>query len=349
MLLIKLKMIFKINLFFIISFLFMSCTQENKKDISKIAVEVTLLRFDKDLAQINPNELPLKLPLLKKKYGVFYDDYFEKILNLGSTQDTSYYHLVREVLNGRPFQDLQHETDSIYPTLENLKPQFVEAFKRIKYEYPKWKAPKLIAYISGFQVQTPIGSGYVGIGLDMFLGPKSKFYPALVESVPHYISRRFTTENIVPRVVEVISREELFPESDKDKNLLAKMIYHGKVLYLMKELLPNTADSTLIGYSEEQLNWAQQFESDIWAFFLEQDLLFNSDYLKIQKYLAEAPFTPGLGDKNNSAPKLGLYIGWQIVNKFMDENPKTNLHDLMLMDDAQKILRLAKYHPSNLP
>jgi gliding motility-associated lipoprotein GldB len=349
MLLIKLKMIFKINLFFIISFLFMSCTQENKKDISKIAVEVTLLRFDKDLAQIKPNELPLKLPLLKKKYGVFYDDYFEKILNLGSTQDTSYYHLVREVLNGRPFQDLQHETDSIYPTLENLKPQFVEAFKRIKYEYPKWEAPKLIAYISGFQVQTPIGSGYVGIGLDMFLGPKSKFYPALVESVPHYISRRFTTENIVPRVVEVISREELFPESDKDKNLLAKMIYHGKVLYLMKELLPNTADSTLIGYSEEQLNWAQQFESDIWAFFLEQDLLFNSDYLKIQKYLAEAPFTPGLGDKNNSAPKLGLYIGWQIVNKFMDENPKTNLHDLMLMDDAQKILRLAKYHPSNLP
>lgn len=345
--LIKLNQTAKINLFLMISFLFVACAQENKRDLSKIAVEVSIQRFDKDLAQIKPNEIAVKMPLLKQKYGVFYDDYFEKILNVGSTQDTSYYHLVREVLNGKPFQDLQHETDSIYPSLENLKPQFIDAFKRIKYEYPKWKAPKLITYISGFQVQTPIGSGYVGIGLDMFLGPNSKFYPALVESVPNYISRRFTTENIVPRVVEVISREELFPESDKDKNLLAKMIYNGKVLFLMKQLLPNTADSTLIGYSDQHMKWAQQYESDVWAFFLEQDLLFNSDYLKIQKYLSEAPFTPGLGDKNDSAPKLGLFIGWQIINKFMEENPKTTLHDLMLMEDSQKILRLAKYHPSN--
>jgi len=344
---IKLNQTIKINLFFMISFLFVACSQENKKELSKIAIEISIQRFDKDLAQIKPNELAFKLPLLKKKYGVFYDDYFEKILNVGSTQDTQYYDLVRKVLMGKPFQDLQHETDSIYPTLENLKPQFVDAFKRIKYEYPKWKAPKLIAYISGFQVQTPIGSGYVGIGLDMFLGPKSKFYPALVESVPHYISRRFTTDNIVSRVVEVISREEVFPESDKDKSLLAKMIYNGKVLYFMKEALPNTPDSTLIGYSDQQIKWAHQYESDIWAFFLEQDLLFNSDYLKIQKYLSEAPFTPGLGDKNDSAPKLGMFIGWQIVNKFMAENSKTTLHDLLLMEDPQKILRLAKYHPSN--
>lgn len=82
-------------------------------------------------------------------------------------------------------------------------------------------------------------------------------------------------------------------------------------------------------------------------FFLEQDLLFNTDYLKIQKYLSEAPFTPGLGDKNDSAPKLGFFIGWQIVNKFMEENPKTTIQELMQLQDSQKILKLAKYHPKN--
>ncbi len=337
----------KITLFFLISFLALSCNQDKKVDVSHIKVNLTIQRFDKELSKIKPNELAEKLPQLKKKYGAFYDDYFEKILNVGSTQDTQYYNLVRQVLAGKPFQDLQQETDSVYRNLEWLNPKLEDAFKRIKYEFPKWYEPKLVTYISGFQVQTPIGAGYVGIGLDMFLGTKSKFYPALVETVPRYISRRFTPENIVPRVVEVISREELFPESDQNKSLLAKMIYNGKVLYLMKQILPDTPDSTLIGYSEKQMKWAHDFESDTWAFLLEQELLFDTDYFKIQKYLAEAPFTPGLGSQNDSAPKLGLFIGWQIVNKFMIENPELKLKDLLEETDEQKILRLSKYRPSN--
>jgi gliding motility-associated lipoprotein GldB len=336
----------KITLFFLISFLALGCNQDKKVDVSHIKVNLSVQRFDQELSKIKSSELAEKLPQLKIKYGAFYDDYFEKILNVGSTQDTQYYKLVRQVLAGKPFQDLQQEVDSVYRNLEWLNPKLEDAFRRIKYENPNWQEPKLVTYISGFQVQTPIGAGYVGIGLDMFLGSKSKFYPALVETVPRYISRRFTPENIVPRVVEVISREELFLESDLDKSLLAKMIYNGKVLYLMKQILPDTPDSTLIGYSEKQMKWAHDFESDTWAFLLEQELLFDTDYFKIQKYLAEAPFTPGLGSQNDSAPKLGLFIGWQIVNKYMVGNPELKLKDLLEEKDEQKILRLAKYRPS---
>lgn len=338
---------FKNTLFFLISFLVLSCNQGKKVDLSHIKVNLSIQRFDQELSKIKSNELADKLPQLKIKYGAFYDDYFQKILNVGTTQDTQYYKLVRQVLAGKPFQDLQLEADSVYRNFDWLNPKLEDAFRQIKHEFPKWHEPMLVTYISGFQVQTPIGAGYVGIGLDMFLGSKSKFYPALVETVPRYISRRFTPENIVPRVVEVISREELFPESDQDKSLLAKMIYNGKVLYLMKRILPDTPDSTLIGYSEKQIKWAHDFESDTWAFLLEQELLFDTDYFKIQKYLAEAPFTPGLGNQNESAPKLGLFIGWQIVNKYMVENPELKLKDLLDERDEQKILRLARYRPSN--
>nr|WP_245989034.1 gliding motility lipoprotein GldB [Pelobium manganitolerans] len=323
------------------------CNNQPKSiDTSKVKINLTIERFDQDLSHINPKNLNQELPALQKKYPVFFKDYFEKILNLGSTDNDAYIPVLEQILNGKPFQDLQHETDSVYPNLDKQKPQLVDAFKYIKYYYPEWKEPKLITYISGFQVQTPIGSGYVGIGLDMFLGRNSKFYPALVESVPRYISRRFTPENITPRVVEVITREELFPELENDKSLLAKMIYNGKLLYFMKAVQPNLADSTIIGYSKEQMEWATNFESDVWAYFMEENLLFNTDYMKIQKYLAEAPFTPGLGEKNDSAPKLGLFIGWQIVKNFMDENPDINLTQLMLMKDAQDILKRAKYHPN---
>lgn len=336
----------KITFFFAISLFISACNQNNKIDTSNIEVNVEIERFDQDLSAINPNQLHNKIPDLQKKYPVFHKDYFEKILNLGSTENTEYINTLEQVLAGKPFRDLQHETDSVYPNLDVQKAELVEAFKHIKYYYPEWKTPKIITYISGFQVQTPIGSGYVGVGLDMFLGAGSKFYPALVESVPRYISRRFTPENITPRVVEVITREDLFPELANDKSLLAKMIYNGKLLYFMKAVQPNLADSTIIGYSREQMEWANNFESDTWAFFLEQDLLYNTDYMKIQKYLAEAPFTPGLGERNNSAPKLGLFIGWQIVKNYMKNNPEIDLNTLMLMKDAQLILRKAKYHPN---
>ena len=325
----------------------MACHQENKIDTSNIKVNLKIERFDQDLSQINPNNLKEKLPQLKKKYGNFYNDYFQKILNVGPTDNDKYINTVAQIIGGKPFQDLQQETNQVYPNMDNIKPQLTEAFKRIKYYYPEWKELKLVTYISGFQVQTPIGSGYVGIGLDMFLGKDSKFYPALVETVPRYISRRFTPENITPRVVEVITREDLFPELDNDKTLLAKMIYNGKLLYFMKEIQPETADSIIIGYSEKQMKWANDYESDSYAYFLDQDLLYETDYFKIQKYISEAPFTPGFGDKNESAPKLGLFIGWQIVKNYMKENPKLSLKELMLEKDAQKILKGAKYRPFN--
>jgi len=323
------------------------CSDNKKIDVSDIEIDLKIERFDQDLAAIKPGTAADKLPELQKKYGVFYQDYFEKILNTTPINDPQHPVIIEEILTGKPFRDLQKETNTVYPNLDAQIPTLTDAFKHIKYYYPKQQIPKLITYISGFQVQTPIGKDYIGIGLDMFLGKNSPFYPALVESIPRYISRRFTPENITPRVVEVLAREDMFPESDEDQTLLAKMIYHGKIMYFMNKVQPTVADSVLIGYSSSQMKWANDFESDTWAFFLGEDLLYNSDYLKIQKYLSEAPFTPGLGSNNDSAPKLGVYIGWQIVKSFMDEQTDLTLQQLMLEQDEQKILRLSKYRPEN--
>lgn len=336
---------FKITVFILALVIIFACKQQKTVDVSAIKVNINVLRFDKDFAKLNPNQLESQLPILQKKYGAFYKDYIEKILNLGSVADTGYYTNVREVIKGRPFLDLQQETDSVYKNLDNVKEDIEKAYKHIKYYYPKTKIPKFIAYISGFQVQTPIGSGYVGIGLDMFLGAKSKFYPALVASVPSYVSKKFTPNNIAPRVVEVLAREDMFPELNKDRTLLAKMIYNGKIMFFMDKICPNLADSAKIGYTTQQLAWASNNEVDIWGFFLEENLLYDTDYFKTQRYLSEAPFTPGIGSQNESAPKLGVFIGWQIVKKYMAEQPEVTLQQLMLERDEQKILRLAKYHP----
>lgn len=335
----------QIYLIFLTSLLLTACGHSKKIDVSNIDVNVKIERFDHDLDAMRSKPMLAQSTFMLKKYGIFYPDYIERVMRYGSVADTVYYKSLRDMFEGRGYTDLKHEVDSIYPNLDKQDEEVTEAFKYIKYYYPKKKLPKVYAYISGFQDQTSIGDGYFAVGLDMFLGADSKFYPALTETLPHYISRRFTPDNITPRIVEGMAREDMFPENPQDKSLLSKMIYNGKIMYFMDRILPDLADTTKIGYTEKQLKWCDDFKGQIWGYFLEENLLYETDYDKIQKFLGEAPFTPGLGEKNEAAPKLAIWTGWQIIKQYMDKNPKVTLQQLMTDDDAQKILNDSKYRP----
>jgi gliding motility-associated lipoprotein GldB len=334
-------------LFFFICALALSCTNKKGPDVSQINLKISVERFDRELNSLNPSNLTDKTAELRQKYTWFYDDYMAQMLGVGTpSSGPSYLNSLAAVLQNPDYIELSSSVKKAYPDFTPYQQELEEAFKHVRYYYPQQKIPRLITFVSGFAVQTPIGNDYIGIGLDMFLGSHgNRFYPALRQSIPHYIARRFTPENISPRVIEAFAREEMFPEDDKDRNLLSKMIYNGKILYLMDSFLPQAPDTLKIGYTKQQLEWCQENEGGIWAYFLENELLYESDYMKIQKYLAEAPFTPGLGENSESAPKLGVWTGWQIVRKYMDQNPDLTLQELMLEKDAQKILTGSKYKP----
>ncbi|HMR19447.1 MAG TPA: gliding motility lipoprotein GldB, partial [Sphingobacterium sp.] len=247
------------------------------------------------------------------------------------------------VIRTKDFVDLSAAVEARYPDMVSYEKELAKALRYVKYYFPEYEVPRFITFVGGFSFQTPIGNDYVGIGLDMFLGADSKFYPALVQSIPLYISRRFTPENIVPRVIEAILREDIYPQLDGSVNTLAHMIYNGKILYAMDCVLDNVPDELKIGYTEEQLKWARRYQQDIWAWFVQDNLLYNTDFLRIQKYFTEAPFTPELGEGNESAPKLGSYSGWMIVRKYMENHPNVGLKELFANENAQEILEGSKY------
>jgi len=334
---------YQIYLLFLCSLLFFSCKEDKKVDVSHIKLDIRIERFERDLYE-GKNKNPQKTDsLLSKKYGSFYTDFITRML--GNTSLTSA-QVLENLYKGKAYIDLNREVDSVYPQLHKVEEDLTQTFKYIKYYYPKAPMPRFISFLSGFAYQIPIGENYMGIGLDMFLGKDSKFYPALVESIPRYQSKRFESAYIVPRVTEEFAKEELFKPNDEDQTLLSQMIYNGKILYFMDQVLPESiSDTVKIGYSGRQLAWCKNFEGNIWGVFLENDLLFQTDFRKIQVYLTDGPFTAGLGDKSESAPKLGVFIGWQIVKKYMKENADVTLQQLMADSDSQKILTKSKYKP----
>ncbi len=329
--------------FFLIIILF-SCNRRERVDMRHIDVNITIERFDRALDSLTPDNILQKNQEWLDRYGFFYADYMQYMLEAGNPLDTvQLSSVLTQVISTDDFRDLKANVYETYPDMATQEAGLTDAFRRLKYYFPGIGIPRVIAFFSGFAVQTPIGADYVGIGLDMFLGADSKFYPALRGSIPAYLSRRFTPENMVPRVMESYIREELYPQDELDVSLLQHMVYHGKVLYVMETVMPDIADSLKIGYTGPQWVWADHFESDVWAWFLQENLLYEADYNRIQKYLNEAPFTPELGEHNESAPKLGVFIGWNIVRQYMDRYPDTTLKALLEIKDAQVILEGSRY------
>ena len=307
--------------FFFIALLFVSCGRSKKVDVSNINVNIKIERFDREFDAMRTIPMTRQAPYLEAKYGVFYRDFLNLILQTDNINiyDTTYFKTVRDVLHAQPYNDLKHDVEATYPNMDKQEEELTDAFRHVKYYFPKENIPKVYAYFSGFQAQISNGSGYIGIGLDLFLGADSRFYPALTEAFPRYLSRYFSPDNITPRVIEGFAREEMYPERDTDQTLLTKMVYNGRIMYFMNEMMPDVPDSTVIQYTKKQMDWAVANESDIWGYFLDQNFLYETDYNKIKQFIDVAPFTAGLGTTNDSSPRLGIYIGWQIVKKYMDK------------------------------
>jgi gliding motility-associated lipoprotein GldB len=305
------------------------------------SVQLTVKRFEKDLFSIDQNNYNASLDSLQQEYPAFYPIYFSRIVGFGQVKDSTYRIITRDFINNADLKMLYHDCDSIYANFDGISRNLSLAFGRYQALFPEDTIPEIITFISGFNNGVVTGEGFVGIGLDMFLGEDYRFYPSV--NIPRFIVRRMNSDHLVPTVMQGVISAKYETENGTAQTLLDQMIEHGKRLYFLDQVLPDTHDSLKIGYSAAQLKWCKQNETNIWGLFLEENVLYSADQLKFSKYIDEAPFTAGLN--NDSAPRIGVWAGWQIVKKYMKENPDITLQQLMETTDSQLILKKSKYRP----
>ena len=118
------------------------------------------------------------------------------------------------------------------------------------------------------------------------------------------------------------------------------MIYYGKKLYLKEKLLPNKNDTITIGYSKQDLTWAQENELYIWKYFIEKELLYNTDSKLIRRFLDPSPFSKFYLEIDNQSPgRIGRWIGWQIVRSFIKKNPEVKIEDLIFKSSEELFVK----------
>lgn len=333
-----------LSIFFLSIFIHACDNNGNTSNLlnSKSKVDIEIKRFEKDLFYMNQEQVDSNIVFLKKKYGDFYSVYFLQIMGLGTDKNPGFKYILTDFINNSDFKTLVKDCDSIFndKKMEDIESEIEYAFANYKNVFPEDTLPQVATFVSGFSNGIINTNGYIGIGLDLFLGSDYKFYPSL--DFPDYLTRRFTPNHLVPTLVKGMasSKYEIEPEN---QSLVDQMIYQGKLLYFSKLILPETADSLLIGYTAAEMKWAEENEANIFQLLVSEDL-FSKDFLKYRKYTEEAPYTVNL--TGDSAPRIAWFAGWKIIEKYMNENKNISVDEMMKEKDAQKILRLSKYKPN---
>jgi hypothetical protein len=334
----------------IMGLIFFSCTNSKiKPDVSTISIQLETLRFDQDLFLLDTIHFSEAMQQLQTKYPEFLPDFLNNVLGISPSEPQMEAILKKYIHDFKPIYTLSNQQFADFNKYSN---EVKELLKYTKYYFPKYKLPqKLITFIGPMDAFYENALGWsgdiysnagLGVGLQLHLGSKESIYEQAENmGYPAYISRRFEPKTIVVNcAINII--DDFMPEIAQSENLITQMVDKGKRMYILDKLLPDVADSLKIGYTSNQLKGCQKNEAMIWNVFIQDNLLFETDFPKIKGFLTDGPNTPELGDQ--SPGNIALFAGWQLVKSFMKHHPETTLPQLMVMN-GQKLYEESKYKP----
>ena len=317
-------------------------------DTSNIKLDVKIERFDKALFSIDSTHWEQGIANVQKQYPEMMEMFTGPLLRMGSIRNPRNSELLRHKFVYDVYEDSVYRDEiKIYTDekIHELEAGLSQPFKKIKYYFPKDTLPRLYAIISGFGLKCGTYKNSLAIGLDMFLGENYRAYKAEKFDFPGYVIQTFKKEYIISNVLKSIYESKYDEQEYAGKTLLSNIIYAGKCLYFIDAIAGDMQDTIKIEYTAKQLKWCKENEDLIWKNMIDNKVLFSSDQYKVKDYMTPGPFTAAEGVPQESAPRLGEWVGWQIVKKYMDENPSVTLEQLMKEKDVNMILEKSKYKP----
>ena len=309
-----------------------ACTgdSDRRPDVSGIAMPVKIRRLERELFKLSSQE---SVRNFLRQNSLFAENFLQ---SSQYPHDSVLVNRLYRMVNDRNLDTLFQQTQAAFGDLSGLEKEFAEAFRYVKYYYPQFHPPQIYTLVSGFGTDLFVSDSLIVIGLDYYLGDRSKYRP----DVPNYIQRRYRLEYLVPSVITLLSQS--YNATDLlDHTLLAEMVFYGKAYEFTAAMLPDAPDSLIIGYTGKQLAGTQANQGLIWAHFVEKKLLYETSTMVKTKYTGERPYTAEISPDCPGA--IGRWLGWRIVQEYRQRHPDVTLPGLMKNKDAKSIFSESKY------
>ncbi len=304
-------------------------------NISSVNIEdIEIKRYETVLFNINPFNIVEEIEPFIDDFPLFLGDavYTE-------TGQAQLYDYITD-----PFiLEIWKDTYDVWGDLSALEDDLTLAFRYFHYHFPHRELPEFYSYVSGLDFELPVKyyENNVIIGLDMFLGRNYSNYERV--GVPAFKRNRFEPAAVSVEVMRVLAEDFIRYNRQLPETFLDFMIYEGKMLYFLDCMFPSVPDTLKISYTSQQLDWAERNQGHAWAFYLDNEMFYSTDRQLIQKFIGAAPFTAPFS--RGSAPRMGVFTGWQIVREYMRRNPDVSLTELFMEKTSREILNDSRYRP----
>lgn len=295
---------------------------------------VTIHRFDKVLFETPVNQIPAKLTEVRNEYST-------DLLNL-QTDNPEFMAMLNGFVQDPTMRTVYGIVDSLFGDMQPEAQALGVALARAESLCPTIRYDKIYTYLSGsfnYDMRVGCNSHELIISLDQYVLPFTARFSYF--GSPLYLVQQSRRQYLLTDCMTAIARQHIAIPQEREMTLLDYMVSEGKAIYFAQQTLPDTPDSILMRYTAQQMDWMKHNEEHVWAYLMQNKILFETDYMRFHNLIDDAPKTNAFRD---SSPRTTDYIGWQIVSKYM-KNTGLSLSQLFEETDAQKILSQSNYRP----
>ena len=313
--------------------LLLSCNSEKNKHRDG---DIVFLRYEQVIFDSAEKELPQRLAEFKNQFK-------SPLLNI-FPDDQMFMEQLRGFIADGTVRDIYNITENRYHNLYWLEKEISDALNKAHRLDKEIDFTQFSTFVSGFfdysqRIIADRDSKSLLVSIDQYaLGDMEKYS---YFGLPMFIVERCDSAFLASDVMAEIARQYIASPSEENLTMLDLMISEGKVLYFLDLVMPDKSDNLKIRYNDDQMQWVKNNESNIWTYFIHNNLLYEKDFARYHNFVDEAPKTNAFKD---SAPRTTEYIGWQIVRKYM-ENSNSSLKELFDNTNSQAILQASKYKP----
>jgi len=344
---------FIFSIVFITLMCFFSCKEDQTikqiPGLSEIPIDYNIYRFEDILYSLDTSNLLSSMGEVERIHPSFSQIFFTQVLpTQNADSQFGFYDELKKIVAYEPLQKIYDTVQRVFPDDKFFKKDLDDAFRRYKHYFPGETEPNIYTYVSNFRFQSFIfqenNRDGVALGLDLFLAPGFD-YRQIDPTNPvfsDYTIPSYTKEQIPKRVIEQLLEDKMGQLSPGNK-LIDQMLYFGKKIYLLNQILPSLDMAILNEYTSKQMDWCIDNEKEIWAFLLEKELLYKSDNSTISWYARPAPTSRNM--PADSPGRAANFIGYKIVKAYMERFPETSFSDLINLREGTEFLKNSKYKP----